>query len=174
MTKASRIKGTLYGCALGDSLGAITEFSTFQQIGEIFHNELEDYVGCDSFFAKGGVLGTVTDDFGSSYYVIKKMLETDGRLDASIATEIILEWSRDAYYFKFTGPTTKRTVEFIGSGRPKDEEPGVKGNFVGQTTNGGAMKAVPLGILACGNLNEAVRLAVDMCYPTHSNLILRR
>ena len=169
--RVDRIKGALYGCALGDSLGAITEFSTIQQIKACFDCELADYVGCDSFFEKGGILGTVTDDFGSSYYLMKKMLETGGRLDAEIATDIILEWSEDRYYFKFTGPTTKRTVEYIKGIRSGQtmEEPGVKGNFVGQTTNGAAMKAVPLGILANGNPDEAVRLAVDMSVPTHYN-----
>lgn len=167
--KANRIKGALYGCALGDSMGAITEFSTFQQIRDCFGNQLDDYRGCDSFFAKGGILGTVTDDFGSSYYIMKKMLENGGKLNAKIATDIVLEWSEDAYYFKFTGPTTKRTVEFIKSGLPKEKEPGMAGNFIGQTTNGAAMKAAPLGVLAKGDLEEAVRLAVDMSYPTHYN-----
>lgn len=169
--RADRIKGALYGCALGDSLGAITEFSTFQQIEEWFGSELSDYTGCGSFFEKGGILGTVTDDFGSCYYLMKKMLETGGRLDAEIAADIILEWSEDSYYFKFSGPTTKRTVEYIKSvrGGQKREEPGIKGNFAGQTTNGAAMKAVPLGILARGDMEEAVRLAVDMSTPTHYN-----
>ena len=88
---SNKIKGALYGCALGDARGALTEFSTYQQIKEKYNNELEDFQPMERFVRLGGILGTVTDDFGSSYYVMKKLIETNGRLDKKTAEEIIIE-----------------------------------------------------------------------------------
>lgn len=167
--RSNKIKGGLYGSALGDSLGAITEFLTFHQIKDLFNNQLEDYISQPKFIEMGGILGTVTDDFGSSYYIMKKLIETKGLLNKEIANKIIENWSQDAYYFKFAGPTTKKAVQFIKSGLPKEQDPGRKNNFVGQATNGAAMKAVPLGILAKGDLDLAIQYAIDMSYPTHFN-----
>lgn len=164
-----KIKGGLYGCALGDARGAITEFSTYQQIGEVFQHELNDFRGQPSFYEKGGILGTVTDDFGSSYYLMKQLIEQDGRFDQEVAMQVIEDWSKDAYYFKFSGPTTKKAVAFIHERSPKEQEPGVKSNFVGEATNGAAMKVVPLGILANGDEELAIQYAIDMSYPTHYN-----
>lgn len=164
-----KVKGSLYGCAIGDSRGVITEFSTIQQIRDAYQNTLDAYLPMDSFLKKNGVLGTVTDDFGSSYYVMKKLIETNGVLNAEIAIEIIKEWSEDATYFKFAGPTTKKKIQAVLQGGQQVENPFAIGNYVGETTNGAAMKVVPLGVYAQGNLDLAIRYAIDMSMPTHDN-----
>ncbi len=165
----NKIKAALYASALGDSLGALTEFMTFNQIKALCNNQLEGYVENDRFLNMGGILGTVTDDFGSSYYVMKNIIKAQGKFNKEVAIEAVLEWAEDAYYFKFAGPTTKKAIDSVRNKVPKDEEPGVKTNFLNQGTNGAAMKVVPVAVLAKGDVDKAIQYAIDLAYPTHYN-----
>lgn len=163
-----KIKGTLYGVAIGDALGSITEFSTYKQIKDAFNNELFTFEEQISFVSKGEPIGTVTDDFSSCYFVMKKLIENDMIFDKNTAIEIIEEWTSCGYYFeKFAGQTSKKALELVKKG--EIENFGKCINFLGQTSNGGAMKVAPLAILANGDLEKAIKYAIDMCYPTHYN-----
>ncbi len=168
MNKA-HLQQILYGAAYGDSLGALTEFCTVEEIKKSFPNGLNEYCNSISLLTEGIVPGQVTDDFGSSCYIMQEILNNNGDFNKEIATEAILKWSADEVYFNnFAGENTRRQVEKLKKGvfiDPSDQA----FHFMGKNSNGGAMKAVPLGLLANGDFDLAVKYAIDLCWPTHFN-----
>ena len=167
--KRSKVFGTLYGAAYGDSLGAISEFCTKQQIAEAFPDGLLTYQPSISFITRGTTPGIVTDDFSSSCYLMRKIIKYEGHFNKSIAIEAILDWAADDFYFgKFSGANTEEAVLRVKN-NVIDHNPGKQRNFMRQNTNGGAMKVAPLGILARNDWDLAIKYTIDLCYPTHYN-----
>ncbi len=164
-----KAKTVLYVAAIGDSLGALTEFMSLEQIDKLYSCQLDSYIENERFLNMGGILGTVTDDFGSSYYVMKHVINNEGCFTNKIAKDAIIEWSQDQYYFKFSGRTTKKAIEYLKEDVKLAIENGVKTNFIGQATNGAAMKVVPIALLARGDVELARKYAISMSYPTHYN-----
>ena len=76
ITRKDKIFGGLLGAAVGDSMGAATEFLTLNQIKEWFGGNVTTYVELpDHIFLKGAVKGMVTDDFSIGYYTAVPMIE---------------------------------------------------------------------------------------------------
>ncbi|MDD3251077.1 MAG: ADP-ribosylglycohydrolase family protein [Lachnospiraceae bacterium] len=165
----AKIEGALYGAAYGDSFGAITEFRSRDDILQAFPEGYTDYTESISLITKGIVPGTVTDDFGSSCYFMKAILKHDGHFDRDIAVEAVLDWSKDEVVFaKYAGQNTKSAMERLKQGNIIDE--GLRARHFGrQNTNGGAMKAAPMGLLAREDHQLAIRFTKDLCWPTHYN-----
>jgi len=158
--------GALYGAAYGDSMGAATEFCTASQISKAFPNGLVSYAPSISRITSGIEPGAVTDDFGSSCFIMKNILENEGVFDRELAVKIILEWAEDDFYFgRFAGQNSKLAVERLRN----LQKPEHNREFRKQNTNGGAMKMSPLAVLALGDMGKALAYAIDMCYPTHYN-----
>lgn len=165
----SKAFGVLYGAAYGDSRGAITEFCTREEIQEAFPDGCCNYAESISQITRGIVPGTVTDDFGSSCYFMKTILKHNGAFDREIAIEAVLDWSQDEIVFgKYAGQNTKSAMERLKQGIVIDEGSRIR-HFGRQNTNGGAMKAAPMGLLACGNQEKAIQYTKDLCWPTHYN-----
>ena len=167
--KQSKILGSLYGAAYGDSLGAVTEFCTRNEILNHFPNGCHDYAESISLITKGIQPGSITDDFGSSCYVMKHVLLHNGEMNKDIAVEAILDWSQDEIVFKkYAGQNTKSSIERLKEGIVIDEM-SRKRHFGRMNTNGGAMKASPMGLLARNELEKAITYTIDLCWPTHYN-----
>ena len=164
-----KVLGALYGAAYGDSLGAVTEFCTRKEIVQAFPAGCRDYAASISRITRGIMPGTVTDDFGSSCYFMRAILRHGGRFDRDIAVEAVLDWSQDEIVFaKYAGQNTKAAMERVKQGIIIDENSRQQ-HFSRQNTNGGAMKASPAGLLACGDPKLAIQYALDLCWPTHYN-----
>lgn len=165
------IYGALYGAAIGDALGAPTELRTIQQIIDTFGGYVKNFTPAPAdTFARDYPAGTVTDDFSMSCYLMKAIIAHQGEFNEEVAKEAIVAWGADEYYFdKFAGPTTRTAIENIKAGRPTDVDPFGLINYSGFATNGGAMKTIPLAILAKGNWQKALEYTIAMCKPTHFN-----
>ncbi len=167
--QCDKILGTLYGAAYGDSLGAITEFCSREEISKAFPQECTEYAASISFITKGITPGTVTDDFGSSCYFMKAIVKHQGAFSREIAMEAILDWADDEIVFaRYAGQNTKEAIIRLKQGIVIDEMSKAR-HFSRANTNGGAMKASPLGLLAHGNKEKAIDYALAMCWPTHYN-----
>lgn len=164
-----KVSGALYGAAYGDSLGAVTEFCSRGDILKAFPDGCCDYAESISQITRGIVPGTVTDDFGSSCYFMKTILKHNGAFDREIAVEAVLDWSQDEIVFgKYAGQNTKSAMERLKQGIVIDEGSRIR-HFGRQNTNGGAMKAAPMGLLACGSQEKAIQYTKALCWPTHYN-----
>lgn len=165
----NKVLGTLYGAAYGDSFGAITEFRSREDILQAFPEGCQGYGESISLITRGIVPGTVTDDFGSSCYFMKTILKHGGAFDREIAMEAVLDWSEDEVVFaKYAGMNTKAAMERLKQGIVIDEEARIR-HFGRQNTNGGAMKAAPMGLLSRGSQELAIEYTKDLCWPTHYN-----
>lgn len=163
--------GALYGAAVGDALGAPTELRNTNQILETFGGYVKEYtIAPPDTFARDYPAGTITDDFSMTYYLMRAILDNQGDFNEEIAKQAIINWGSDEYYFdKFAGPTTRAAIENMKKNLPTDVDPFGLINYSGLATNGGAMKTIPLAILAKGNLEKALEYTIAMCKPTHFN-----
>lgn len=163
--------GAIYGAGIGDALGAPTELRNTKQIKELFQGYVYEYQESpQDTFARDYPAGTVTDDFSMSYYLMRSILNHQGKFDFDVAKDAICAWGNDEYYFdKFAGPTTRAAIEKMKAGLPTDIDPWGLINYNSTATNGGAMKTIPLAILAKGDLEKALQYTIDMCMPTHYN-----
>lgn len=170
MSLRKKILGSLFGAALGDTMGAPTELRTKEMIKEKFGGQVRDIlIPPDDTFARGSAAGTVTDDFSLIYYTVRAILNHGGKIDEQTANEAILKWSEDEkYYDKYAGPTTRSAVERIKG--ISTENPYA---FIccdnAKASNGSAMKISPAGLFNPGNIEAAVKDAITICRPTHNN-----
>lgn len=165
----SKLYGALYGAALGDAMGATTEFCTQTQIKEQFNNRLESLEQSISFITHGIIPGSVTDDFSASIYLMRSILNSNGVFNEEVSEQALLDWSKDDYYFKrFSGANTKKAVDMIESGvRPGLIES--KRNYLGENTNGAAMKSSPIAMLGLLDSSQLLQWSLNLCMPTHFN-----
>lgn len=167
--KRNKVLGALFGAAIGDSFGAITESCSRREIRKAFPEGYRDYAKSISFITKDIVPGCVTDDFGSSVYIMQTIIKHHGEMNREIAVEAVLAWSDDPIvYARYAGHNTKTAIERLKEGKIIDELLRIR-HFNGANTNGAAMKAAPMGLLAKGNLSYAEKYAMDLSYPTHYN-----
>lgn len=68
--RKNKIKGCIFGFAIGDSMGATTEFMTEKQIKETY-GKVEDIIGGGVF---GWLPGEVTDDTQMSFCVMDALM----------------------------------------------------------------------------------------------------
>jgi ADP-ribosylglycohydrolase len=167
----NKVYGAFYGVAIGDALGAPTELRNTKQIKDTFGGFVKDFVKSpNDTFASGYPIATVTDDFSMTYYVAKEIIKNKGKFDYEIAKQSIIAWGSDDYYFdKFAGPTTRAAIEKMRNNLPTDIDPFGLINFNAQATNGGAMKVVPVAVLADTDLEKCAEYTFDLCRPTHFN-----
>ncbi len=165
-----RIAGVLLGAAIGDAMGAATELRTPAQIDERFGGRVTSFVAApDDTFARGCPAGSITDDFSQAYYLARALVAregiTDGAADEETGREAILSWWQDERFQRFSGPTTRASVERL-LGLPVEEL-----FFLyrgGQATNGAAMRIAPVGCVA-GTVESAIDAAIRISLPTHDN-----
>ncbi|MDO4298889.1 MAG: ADP-ribosylglycohydrolase family protein [Lachnospiraceae bacterium] len=163
----NHIKGAFIGIAYGDAFGMPGEMWTpeiiHQKLGTV--NEFRCGHRDNSISAKLK-RGEVTDDTINSLLVLEMLCANHGKVDAAIFIEKLDEWIRTSNKSAaVVGPSTAKAIELIRSGVPM-EETGKNG-----TTNGGAMKILPVG-LACGlrakpELRELAEEVAKLCMPTH-------
>lgn len=170
-----KVKGALLGIAYGDSFGMPTEMWTPEQIRE--------RVGRITDFQKGHPenpisaklrAGEVTDDTINSVLVIEMLAENHGNVDAMRFIDRLKKWIQSAEKSStVVGPSTRRAIELLDQGVPM-QETGKMG-----TTNGGAMKILPVGLVAGIRAASDSRVFAEtdlaplldevekLCMPTH-------
>lgn len=167
-----RVTGGLIGIAYGDAFGMPSEMWTPEQIRE----KLGYLSGFrdghpDNGISAALVRGEVTDDTANSILVAEMLCENHGRVDAYDFIRRLKQWIDGAEKSStVVGPSTRRAITLLDQGVPM-QETGKTG-----TTNGAAMKILPVGFAA------GIRRAKDMeelpgealleevtalCMPTH-------
>lgn len=170
ITRKDRILGGLLGAAIGDSMGAATEFMTIDQIKEWFGGRVTTYVDLpDHMFLKGTVKGMVTDDFSFGHYTALPMIEKKQKMCDAVAIEGLLNWNSDPLYSQCAGPTTRITIARLrGIDIPL---PPARLCMNQKVTNGGGMKAGIVGLFNPGDVDAAIEDALTMCRVTHDTTL---
>lgn len=156
MRKIDRIKGALYGFAIGDAMGATTEFLTSGQIRNRY-GTVEDIVGGGWLELKAG---NVTDDTQMSMCIMEAIMKS-----GKAANDVILGNIKDNFIMWYVsnppdvGSACSKGIQNLMLGKlnviPEDEVLG----------NGSLMRALPIALLG----SNFVGLNVLQGRMTHNN-----
>ncbi|OZG68145.1 ADP-ribosylglycohydrolase family protein [Bifidobacterium eulemuris] len=163
-----RARGALSGLAIGDALGMPTQSMSAQDIAQAYGGPVVDFLDSVDWqpIAPSMRAGSVTDDTEQAFLLAERLIADGGELDVLAYARDLLRWEEGMKAkgsFDLLGPSTKAALEALGRGVPP-EETGRTG-----TTNGGAMRAAPVGIAFAPStsLAEAARRS---CIVTHNTV----
>ncbi len=164
-----RAYGALLGVALGDALGMPSELWSRRKVKDYFGEITEFLPGPPGHLVADGMqAGEVTDDTMQTIKVAEALIADNGRVrPETIVTKLLeLVAENNALETNMLGPSSKRALAAIKEGVPL-EESGKMG-----TTNGAAMRIVPVGIISpIENLTGLVDNVEQACLPTHNTNI---
>ncbi|WP_425662339.1 ADP-ribosylglycohydrolase family protein [Agrococcus sp. DT81.2] len=165
-----RIHASLATAAIGDALGAPTEQRSIREIQELFGGRVETFFEPpqDSPYAKGRRAGQITDDSSQMMMLAERFVEGGGEVTAAAVADMVVTWASDPAFFPhFAGPSTRRAVEALRAGADP-ETIGAEGRETTMgTSNGGAMRVAPAGLVNPGSIEQAVEAAATTCRPSH-------
>lgn len=162
---SEKIQGALTGVAFGDSFGMPVEMWSRQRIAAEYGEIREHLPGNGkNLVSKGFRAFEITDDTISTMLVIEMLSSSGGLVDPGKFMELLKKWAESSPKSSMViGPSTAKAMEKIAAGVPM-EETGLTG-----TTNGAAMKIIPIGLLHDPqHLDEMVSDVRLLCLPTHN------
>ncbi|KAB7788296.1 ADP-ribosylglycohydrolase family protein [Bifidobacterium cebidarum] len=141
-----RAYGALVGLAIGDALGMPTQSMSSDQIrAEYGFKPIRTFVDAspEQPIAPGMRAGSITDDTEQALVLANQLIAGEGELDIHQYAQSLLNWEDDMKAkgsLDLLGPSTKYALEQFKAGMDVNLT-GIHG-----TTNGGAMRACPIGI----------------------------
>lgn len=167
MDTKERVLGGLYGMAIGDSLGVPSSFMTPAYIAKTW-GWIDTFYPAEAghIFHDGLKAGEYTDDSEQALALLNSFIR-NGRVVPLDVVQEIIAWAdrvKDKYASPL-GPSTERALKAIQKGA----DIAISGRYA--TTNGGAMRISPLGMIhglrgsTIDDMLEDVHLA---CLPTHN------
>jgi ADP-ribosylglycohydrolase len=160
----NKIRGGLYGQALGDAWGMPALFNpadTWEMYGGWITHFMD---GPDNHpVHKGFIAGRVTDDTEQAMALAEAII-AQGKVSIESAAKALVAWydrigGDDSPY---VGPSSRRAIQAIKRGQDLHTT-GLWGD-----TNGAAMRISPVGLIHPGDVEGAVRDAYTVCIPTHN------
>lgn len=162
----SRAKGALVGVALGDALGmpaqTLTREAIFARYGRI-SDFVEPYP--DHPVSHGLLAAQITDDTEQTLLLAEQLVRGHGVVAAGPWAQALLAWEADVKRRgsrDLLGPSSKAALEALMAGVPAAET-GRTG-----TTNGAAMRIVPVGIATPPDLDLILMRVAAACQVTHA------
>lgn len=160
-----RVLGALVGMAYGDAFGMPVEGWDATRIASRFGWVDRFLPGpMDNEIAAGLAAGETTDDTAASLMVAESLVEHGGHVDPLELMAKLRLWAETSEKAAATlGPSTRRAFDLMDAGAPVE----VAGR--GGVTNGGAMRIVPVGVVApATNLEALIDEVHRACLPTHN------
>ena len=162
-----RAMGALMGVALGDALGMPAQTLTRSEILKHYGTITSFVPPYDDHPVSHG-LGTamVTDDTEQTLLLAQQIIAGPDRFDDALWADVLIRWERDVRargLRDLLGPSSKAALEGLASGKPADQ--------VGRsgTTNGAAMRIIPVGISTPpDDLAALVGRVTEACRLTHN------
>ncbi|QYG13160.1 ADP-ribosylglycohydrolase family protein [Microbacterium sp. PAMC22086] len=165
-----KILGSLATALIGDALGAPTEQRSIQEIRTLFGGRVETFLEppADSPYSKGRKAAQITDDSSQMLMLAQAFIDGNGDVTARAVADMVLTWSENTDYFPhFAGPSTRRAIDALRNGADP-EIIGAEGRETTMgTSNGGAMRVAPAGLVYPGDIEGAVHAAAVTCRPSH-------
>jgi len=164
-TPRDRALAAFYGLAIGDALGMPTQELPRSRAREILALSRFEDAPHDQRISAHLRAGTVTDDTEQALVVARLLVEGQGRVDAHVLAQRLLDWESDVTArgsLDLLGPSTRRALAAVADG----VDPLTTGSS--GATDGAAMRITPVGIATppepVMGLVDAV-VALDL--PTH-------
>lgn len=166
----NRICYSLYGTALGDSMGMATEMWSQSKIDYYFPDgvqELMPSLNDLDWFGRDFKKGQYTDDTENTIFIIRSIAAANGVASAKKFIELLLYWEEhEPSTINVIGPSTRKAIDGIRKGLPIE-----KTGYFG-TTNGAAMKISPIGMISdYRDIKTLVENVRQICMPTHNTSI---
>lgn len=162
-------RAALTGLAIGDALGMPTQSMSFAQIVAHYGGPIVGLVDAvpEQPIAPNMKAGAVTDDTEQAFLLARRLVEDGGELDNMRYARDLLAWERrmkDRGSLDLLGPSTRAALHALQEGE-SIETTGRNG-----TTNGGAMRAAPIGIAFAPDAPDGLlaRAARESCLVTHN------
>lgn len=160
-----RAYGCLLGVAIGDALGMPASFMSPEKIKTVY-GEITDFLKPADEQVQHGSLSsaTFTDDTQESLIIASVLTEAKG-YDEALFLQKMEEWAIQSDILNSTviGPSTRSFLNAIlnngdvaAAGRTGD-------------TNGGAMRAAPIGVFYAGDFDNAVKSAIQFTRLSHGS-----
>jgi ADP-ribosylglycohydrolase len=162
----SRAWGAMAGVAVGDALGMPSQTLDRAEIVAAY-GRIADFVPPvhDHPVSHGLRAGQVTDDTEQTLLLADLLIRGRGRVDANLWAQALLRWEADVAARgsrDLLGPSSKAALEALMAGVPPSET-GRRG-----TTNGAAMRIVPVGIATPPDLELMLNRVAGACQVTHA------
>ncbi len=162
----SRIKGCLYGGAIGDAMGMPASFMTVKQIKETY-GYIEDFLEPDRDAQKYHTAlgaGDITDDTYESLIIARILIENKG-FDEPAFNDYMRTWAIEQKMLEsdVIGPSTRKFLTALVEGR--DPKEGSKTS----DTNGSAMRVAPIGLFYRNDFQKCVEAAARSSMPSHGS-----
>lgn len=160
----NRIHGCLAGVAVGDAFGMPMAGWTPAEVKRRY-GKVDTLIAPAPDHPLHGKLplGSITDDTQLTMAIVDMIL-VDGKVSSRGMADRIVKWVRENNLLetRILGPSTIRAVQMLMAGHDPSET-GRAG-----TTNGGAMKISPIGIINVARLmKKLVNDVEETCMPTH-------
>lgn len=162
-----RAFGALAGVAVGDALGMPSQTLSREEI-RAKYGRISDFLAPfeDHPVSHGLAAACVTDDTEQTLLLARQIIASPQRLNEGAWADALLAWEdgvRHRGLRDLLGPSSKRALQALLAGTPVSET-GRMG-----TTNGAAMRIVPVGIATPSNeLSILVDRVADACRVTHN------
>ena len=160
----SRIQGCLTGVAVGDAFGMPMAGWTPTEVRRRYGKVSRLIAPVPDHPLHGKLpLGSITDDTQLTMEIVDMIL-TDGKVNRQGMAKRIVKWVKENNLLetRILGPSTIRAVQLLTAGHDPSET-GKAG-----TTNGGAMKISPIGIINVARpMAKLVDDVEEVCMPTH-------
>lgn len=168
MDVRSSALGALYGLACGDALGMPTQSMSPDQIEQAYGGPVTGFRDAVDWqpIAPGMRAGSITDDTEQAVLLARRLIADDGDLDVHRYADNLIAWEaamKAKGSLDLLGPSTKSALQALRDG----VSPEITGRF--GTTNGGAMRAAPVGI-AYPRTPELDAAARRSCVVTHNTV----
>ena len=189
MISKDKITGCILGAAAGDAMGAPFEGKSHAQI-QAMRGVAEDDPNaytCESLFpnppsdvpARGRKAGQFTDAFSIPYMLLEDILADGGQVSVETTQRSLLRWGDSEYFEPFAGMTTRKAVIRMNENKQLNTWDRIghlgnklfKGHYYALSSNGAAAKAWPAAILSGGNMDEALRMAVQTACSSHDDIL---
>ncbi len=169
--RQEKILGSLFGGAIGDAMGAVTEHHSRRILKERYGFLTEIIEPYPALYNHGHRRGYVTDDFSVALYSAIPMIKHHQHVTTELATEGLLAWNDDPRYSNCAGPTTLVTINRL---RGIDPGPQKHDHVLCQNdrvTDGGGMKSGIIGLFNPNNLDQTIDETIVLAGLTHNNTL---
>jgi ADP-ribosylglycohydrolase len=168
--QAEKTLGSLAAAVIGDALGAPTEQRSISEIRQLWGGRVEDFKEppADSPYAKGRKAAQITDDSSQMIMLAEAFIEGGGSTTPRAVADLLLKWSDIPEYFPhFAGPSTRRAIDALRDGADPTTLGAIGREATMGTSNGGAMRVAPAGLVHPGDVRGAVEAAATTCQVSH-------
>ncbi|AKX34226.1 ADP-ribosylglycohydrolase [Spiroplasma litorale] len=164
----NKIKGALYGMAIGDAMGMPSELWNKNKVKNYFKNGISTFLDgpLENEVAKNYTKGQFTDDTAQALVILDSLIENNFQPSSKIIGDNLLKWALNnkAFENNILGPTSKQALNLIKNN--KDNK------FITKKalSNGASMRIAPIGVLFSPNEEmQLVKFVYEISKITHSS-----